>query len=137
MDELRAAYAGFHSDVQAVLRACPACHKWAILERDPLPSWRSGRVVILGDAAHPMTPYMAQGAATALEDAAVLTRCLMESAGDVADAFDAFEQLRKPRTSRIQAISSANTWGRTAEPDTTWLYSYNAWQTPLYARVAG
>src|SRR5437762_10414038 len=50
--------------------------KWALLERDPLPRWSEGRVVLLGDACHPMTPYMAQGAAAALEDAAVLARCL-------------------------------------------------------------
>ena len=80
--ELRAAYAGFHADVRAVLDACPDCHKWAILERDPLPRWSDGRVVLLGDACHPMTPYMAQGAATSIEDAAVLARCLAESSGD-------------------------------------------------------
>ena len=76
VNELRAAYAGFHPDVRAVLDACPDCHKWAILERDPLPRWSDGRVVLLGDACHPMTPYMAQGAATSIEDAAVLARCL-------------------------------------------------------------
>ncbi len=59
--ELRKAYEGFHSDVRAVLEACPDCHKWAILEREPLPRWSDGRVVLLGDACHPMTPYMAQG----------------------------------------------------------------------------
>ncbi len=76
VQELCAAFEGFHEDVRAVLEACPDCHKWAILERDPLPSWGNGRVVLLGDACHPMTPYMAQGAATAIEDAAVLARCL-------------------------------------------------------------
>ncbi|HVG50944.1 MAG TPA: FAD-dependent monooxygenase, partial [Xanthobacteraceae bacterium] len=74
--ELRAAYDGFHENVRAVLGACPDCHKWAILEREPLKRWSDGRVVLLGDAAHPMTPYMAQGAATSIEDAAVLARCL-------------------------------------------------------------
>ena len=72
VQELRAAYEGFHPDVRAVLSACPDCHKWAILEREPLPHWSDGRVVLLGDACHPMTPYMAQGAATAIEDAAIL-----------------------------------------------------------------
>ena len=67
---------GFHEDVRAVLGACPDCHKWAILEREPLPRWSDGRVALLGDACHPMTPYMAQGAATSIEDAAVLARCL-------------------------------------------------------------
>src|ERR1041384_7386605 len=59
VNELRAAYEGFHADVRAVLGACPDCHKWAILEREPLPRWSEGRVALLGDAAHPMTPYMA------------------------------------------------------------------------------
>lgn len=44
-----------------MLAACRDCHKWAILEREPLPRWSDGRVVLLGDACHPMTPYMAQG----------------------------------------------------------------------------
>ena len=82
MKELRAAYADFHPDVRAVLDACPDCHKWAILEREPLPTWSEGRVVLLGDACHPMTPYMAQGAATSIEDAAVLARCLDAIEGD-------------------------------------------------------
>ena len=130
--ELRAAYESFHPDVRAVLEGCPDCHKWAILERDPLPRWSDGLVVLLGDACHPMTPYMAQGAATSIEDAAVLARCLKEVAGeDVEGAFRRYEAHRKPRTSRIQAISSANTWLRTGEPDTAWLYGYDAWTVPL------
>lgn len=130
--ELRAAYEGFHPDVRAVLEACPDCHKWAILERAPLPRWSDGRVVLLGDACHPMTPYMAQGAAASIEDAAVLARCLDAANGeDVAGAFARYEAHRKPRTSRIQAISSANTWMRTAEADTSWLYGYDAWNAPL------
>jgi 2-polyprenyl-6-methoxyphenol hydroxylase-like FAD-dependent oxidoreductase len=128
--ELRAAYDGFHPAVLDVLQACPSCHKWAIPEREPLPTWSQGPVVLLGDAAHPMTPYMAQGAGTAIEDAAVLARCLA-SADRFEDAFVRFEHLRKPRTSRIQAISSANTWLRAEEPDTDWLYAYDAWNTPL------
>lgn len=54
---LREAYAGFHADVQGVLAACPEVHKWALVERDPLLRWGEGRVVLLGDACHPMTPY--------------------------------------------------------------------------------
>ncbi len=136
--ELRAAYRGYHADVRAVLDGCPDCHKWAILEREPLVRWSDGRVVLLGDACHPMTPYMAQGAATAIEDAAVLARCLEAVDGeDVAGAFRRYEAHRKPRTSRIQAISSANTWMRTAEGDTAWLYGYDAWSVPLAAPAAG
>ena len=130
--ELRAAYEGFHEDVRAVLEACPDCHKWAILERDPLPRWSDGCVTLLGDACHPMTPYMAQGAATAIEDAAVLARCLQAMDGDdIAGAFRRYEACRKPRTSRIQAISSANTWMKGGADDTSWLYGYDAWNVPL------
>ncbi len=132
--ELRAEFQGFHADVRAVLEACPDCHKWAILDRDPLPRWSDGRIALLGDACHPMTPYMAQGAATSIEDAAVLARCIDETGGgDIERAFQLYEANRKPRTSRIQAISSANTWmhqsGGDNDPD--WLYGYDAWNVPL------
>ena len=129
--ELRRAYEGFHEEVRTVLDACPDCHKWAILERDPLPRWSDGRVVLLGDACHPMTPYMAQGAATSIEDAAILARCVQMDGDDVSAAFKRYEAHRKPRTSRIQAISSANTWLKSGEPDTSWLYGYDAWTVPL------
>ncbi len=131
VNELREAFNGFHPEVRSVLQACPECHKWAILERDPLPRWSDGNVVLLGDACHPMTPYMAQGAATAMEDAAVLSRCI-EAGEDLQSAFRMYEAHRKPRTSRIQAISSANTWMRSpsgGDPD--WLYGYDAWEAPL------
>jgi 2-polyprenyl-6-methoxyphenol hydroxylase-like FAD-dependent oxidoreductase len=130
MHELRDAFDGFHADVRDVLEACPTCHKWAILERDPLTTWSQNEVVLIGDAAHPMTPYMAQGGATSIEDAAVLARCLTDLP-DFATAFGVFEQHRKPRTSRIQAISSANTWLRTPDANPDWLYGYDAWTVPL------
>ncbi len=74
--ELRASFRGFHPQVGQVLAACPDVHKWAIVDRDSLEHWADGNVTLLGDACHPMTPYMAQGAAMAIEDAAVLSRCL-------------------------------------------------------------
>ena len=132
MGELRKAYEGFHEEVRMVLDACPECHKWAILEREPLPRWSVGKVVLMGDACHPMTPYMAQGAATSIEDSAVLARCMQEFSGkSIETAFQRYEAHRKPRTSRIQAISSANTWLKSGEADTSWLYGYDAWNTPL------
>jgi salicylate hydroxylase/6-hydroxynicotinate 3-monooxygenase len=134
--ELRQAYEGFHPDVRAVLDACPDCHKWAILEREPLSTWSASRVVLLGDACHPMTPYMAQGAATAMEDAAILTRCVSDVEGDdFAGAFHRYEAHRKPRTTRIQAISSANTWMKGGNDDPSWLYGYDAWTVPLMAHA--
>jgi salicylate hydroxylase/6-hydroxynicotinate 3-monooxygenase len=131
--ELRKAFSGFHAEVRAVLEACPGVHKWALLERDPLPRWSEGRVVLLGDACHPMTPYMGQGAAAALEDAAVLARCFERVDADgLEQAFRLYEDTRKPRASAIQATSSANTWLRSGA-DPGWVYGYDAWSTPLGA----
>lgn len=130
--ELRAAYQDFHPDVRATLDACPDCHKWAILEREPLPRWSDGNVALLGDACHPMTPYMAQGAATSIEDAAILARCLADVDGeDIERAFALYEAHRKPRTSLIQAVSSANVWMKGGDTDTSWLYGYDAWNVSL------
>jgi 6-hydroxynicotinate 3-monooxygenase len=128
---LREAYAGFHPDVRAVLAACPEVHKWALVERDPLPRWGEGRAVLLGDACHPMTPYMAQGAAVAIEDAAILSRCLagVESDG-IERALHRYELSRKERTSRIQLTSRQNTWMR-ERTDPAWVYEYDAWHEPL------
>jgi 2-polyprenyl-6-methoxyphenol hydroxylase-like FAD-dependent oxidoreductase len=128
---LREAYAGFHPEVRAVIQACPEVHKWALMERDPLPRWCEGRVTLLGDACHPMTPYMAQGAASALEDTAMLSRCLEGRDGDgIAQAFKRYEANRLPRTAKIQQTSSKNTWMRTAT-DPTWVYGYDVWSAPL------
>jgi 6-hydroxynicotinate 3-monooxygenase len=123
---LRAAYEGFHPQVRAILAACPDVHKWALVERDPLPRWVDGNVALLGDACHPMTPYMAQGASTSIEDAAILSRCLDGVDRDgVHDALRRYEATRKPRTSRIQQTSAQNTWLR--EPhDADWVYGYDA-----------
>lgn len=129
MAEVQSALAGFHPDVQRLLAACPQVHKWALFERDPLPRWSEGPVVLLGDACHPMTPYMAQGAANALEDAAVLSRCLA-GAVDPALSFARYEATRLERTARIQLTSRQNTWGKTAG-DPGWVYGYNAWSTPI------
>ncbi len=131
LEALREAYVGFHPQVRAVIDACPEVYKWALVEREPLPRWTDGRVVLLGDACHPMTPYMAQGAATAMEDAAVLSRCLDQIDADgVMEAFRRYERTRRPRTSRIQLTSRQNTWMR-ARTDPDWVYSYDAWQEPL------
>jgi len=129
LGELQAAFADFHPDVRAVLAAAPEVHKWGIFERDPLPRWSRNRVALLGDACHPMTPYMASGAAMALEDAVVLARCLV-ALDDPAAAFRLYEATRKPRTSAVQTGSSANTWMRN-ETNPDWLYGYDAWTAPL------
>lgn len=131
LEVLREAYAGFHPEVRAILDACPEVHKWALMERDPLPRWCEARVTLLGDACHPMTPYMAQGAASALEDAAILSRCLEGIDADgIAGAFKRYQANRLPRTAEIQTTSSKNTWMRSAT-DPTWVYGYDVWSAPL------
>jgi 6-hydroxynicotinate 3-monooxygenase len=131
--ELRKAFAGFDREVEQVLAACPDVHKWAIVDRDALPRWREGKVTLLGDACHPMTPYMAQGAAMAIEDAAVLSRCLDGVGPDgVTDAFRRFEATRRERTMRVQETSRKNIWLR-EKTDADWVYAYDAWTTPLAA----
>jgi 6-hydroxynicotinate 3-monooxygenase len=134
MQEVLAAFAGFHDDVQRVLAACPQVHKWALFERDPLPRWTDGPIALLGDACHPMTPYMAQGAASALEDAAMLARCIGEF-DDAAEAFRRYEATRHERTARLQLTSRANTWGK-HKVDPSWVYGYDVWHTPISAPAA-
>jgi len=130
---LRAAFGGFDRQVEKVLAACPDVHKWAIVDRDSLSCWREGDITLLGDACHPMTPYMAQGAAMAIEDAAVLSRCLDGVGRDgVADAFRRFEATRKERTSRVQDTSRKNIWLK-QKTDADWVYGYDAWNVPLAA----
>ena len=128
---LRSAFVGFHQQVQQVLASCPACHTRPLVDHDPLPRWSDGNVTLLGDACHPMTPYMAQGAAMAFEDAAILSRCLdgIDRSG-VANAFRRFEATRKPRTSQVQLGSRTNTWLRN-ETNPDWVYGYDAWTAPL------
>jgi salicylate hydroxylase/6-hydroxynicotinate 3-monooxygenase len=131
LEQMRAAFAGFRPEARVILDACPEVRKWALVERDPLARWSEDRIVLIGDACHPMLPYMAQGAGSSMEDAVVLARCLdgVELAG-FADAFGKFERNRKERTSRIQLGARKNVWMRTA-PDTAWLYDYDAWTVPL------
>ena len=129
--QLRAAFKGFDPRVENVLAACPDVHKWAIVDRDALPRWTERNVTLLGDACHPMTPYMAQGAAMAIEDAAVLSRCLEGVEPDgVANAFRRFEATRRDRTARVQETSRTNTWLK-EKTDTDWVYAYDAWTVPL------
>ena len=131
VNELRAVFSDFHEDVRAVLDACPSVHRWAIFARDPLPRWSKGNVVLMGDACHPMEPYMAQGAANALEDSVVLSRCLSESGNDAfTAAFERFEAARKPRTTKVQAMSHRNEYMR-GKTDPDWIFSYDAWNVEL------
>ncbi len=104
-----AEFDGWHPQVRAVIAAVDEVSILALFDRPPLERWTVGRTTLLGDACHPMLPFMAQGAAQAIEDGAVLTACLVGSSpADIPIALHRYEQLRLPRASRVQATSAAN-----------------------------
>jgi len=103
---LAAAFEGWHETVRTLVARTlrGECYKWALLGRDPLPYWSTGRVTLLGDAAHPMVPYLAQGAVMAIEDGWVLAASLASSP-DTAAAFSTYERARLERTAAIQTAA--------------------------------
>lgn len=100
-EECAADFAGWHADVAALIGQLEQPFKWALMVREPLAQWGSGRATLLGDAAHPTLPFLAQGACMALEDAVVLARCLEADPADPAAALRRYEALRMDRTHRI------------------------------------
>jgi salicylate hydroxylase len=102
-----AAFEGWHPQVRAILAAVEETFVWALFDRAPLARWSACRVTLLGDAAHAMLPFMAQGAAQAIEDGATLAGCLARGA-DIAESLRRYERLRIPRTARLQAMSATN-----------------------------
>jgi 6-hydroxynicotinate 3-monooxygenase len=130
-DALLAAFAGCHPQLRAILAAAPELRKWALLERDPMPSWGNNGIALLGDACHPMAPYMAQGAASAIEDAVVLARCLAQASPDkIHTALVVYAANRKERTARMQLTNRENTWLR-FKTDADWVYGFDAWHAEL------
>jgi salicylate hydroxylase len=107
IEDLRAEFADWDPQLTSLLGAADRTGRWALLDRDPLPRWTDGPIAVTGDAAHPMFPFLGQGAAQAIEDAAVLARCLAGDAGDPPAALRRYEALRKPRTTRVQLGSHA------------------------------
>ena len=105
--EMLAAFEGWHESLRILLGATERIYKWAILDREPLPGWSKGRITLLGDAAHPMLPFLAQGGAMAMEDGYVLAQALRSGAADVPAALLRYEGLRKDRTTRVQLGSRA------------------------------
>lgn len=126
VDELRELYADFHPEARNLLGACSDVLKSALYEREPLPRWSEGAVTLMGDAAHPMLPFMAQGAGQAVEDAVVLAQCMGACRDDLPAAFLRYEALRKDRTARIQLGSRGNEWLKNGG-DADWLYGHDVW----------
>ncbi|MGY1661199.1 FAD-dependent monooxygenase [Geodermatophilus sp. SYSU D00705] len=107
VEEFLAEFAGWDPRLQELIRQAGTPGRWALLDRAPLERWSRGPVTLLGDAAHPMFPFFAQGAAQSIEDAAVLARCLVDDPQDPARALRRYESLRIGRTTRLQEISHA------------------------------
>ena len=108
-ETLKADFDGWHEDIQTVIDSADRqmCYRWSLYYRPPIANWSTRRATMLGDAVHATLPYLAQGAAMAIEDGAVLTRAL-GLADDVSDALQLYERNRIERTSRIVSGSGAN-----------------------------
>jgi salicylate hydroxylase len=153
-EELDADYQGWHPMVRAVVERVDReqCFRWALNNREPSLRWSSERITMLGDAVHATLPYMAQGAAMAIEDAAVLARSLDEPAHDgqplaLPQRLRRYEAHRAPRTARVvrestemgelyhitdaQAMREAFAARDIARSRNEWLYPYDPWQAPI------
>jgi salicylate hydroxylase len=147
-ENLKADFAGWHPIIQTVIDAADRdqCYRWSLHNRPPIMNWSTDRATLLGDAAHPTLPYLAQGAVMAIEDGAVLMRAL-DQAPSVKEALQLYQRNRVDRTARIVRQSSDNRRlfhlhsaaemraafaSRNEGADrNTWLYSYN----PLTVRL--
>jgi len=141
-EQFKARYAGWHPALQTIIDAADKdqCYLWSLYNRPPSRDWSTARVTLLGDAAHPTLPYLAQGAAMSIEDGAVLTRALAMT-DSIAEALQIYQRNRIERTARIVLQSSANRElfhlrseaeirARFSKKDegedrNRWLYSYN------------
>jgi len=104
-DELIDAFAGWSPKLIELFKCGGEVFKWGLFDRDPMPQWTVGRISLMGDAAHPMLPFLAQGAAMALEDAYILARSLEAASADLPTGLLNYEEERRPRTSRVQLRS--------------------------------
>lgn len=128
IEELRAAYADFHPEARAILDCCTTVTRSALHVREPMETWSRGHITIMGDAAHPMVPFMAQGATMAIEDGVVLALALKDaSPADVPAALARYEGARLERTAKVQRGSLANEWLKKPE-NADWVYAYKAWE---------
>ena len=103
--EAQRAYGGWFDQVQRLIAGTERVFKWALFDRAPLDAWTRGRVTLLGDAAHPMLPYMAQGGSQSIEDGWVLARCLAESPDSLPRALDRYVTYRSARAGALQRTS--------------------------------
>jgi 2-polyprenyl-6-methoxyphenol hydroxylase-like FAD-dependent oxidoreductase len=130
-DELIAAYAGWNEALLSIFRHVEHVFKWGIHDRDPVPEWTRGRVTLLGDAAHPTMPTLAQGGNMAIEDGYVLARNLDRYDDDVEAGLKAYVAERQPRTARVTLQSRQQFANNRKVPpppflDRTWIFTFDA-----------
>jgi len=146
--ELKAAYTGWHPKIQTIIDAAERdqCYRWSLFDRKPIDNWSTERVTLLGDAAHPTLPFIAQGACMAIEDGAVLARAL-EEADSVPAALELYQLARVERTARVVTesaehgtlyhIKDASQMKKAfadrniAKERAQWLYNYDPLKVPL------
>src|SRR5262249_36764457 len=102
-DTLRAEFAGWDAKIEALLKEVKATFRWALYDRDPLPTWTRDRLTLLGDAAHPMLPHLGQGANQSIEDGMALATILKQyGPGRATAALHVYESLRRERVGQVQ-----------------------------------
>ena len=108
-DALRAEFAGWDPRIGVLLDKVNSTFKWALYDRDPLPTWTKGRLTLLGDAAHPMLPHLGQGANQSIEDGMALATILARTDRATAPAaLVAYEDLRRERVASVQRGAREN-----------------------------
>ena len=151
--ELADDFRGWHPDVHAMIQNIDTPFKWALMVRGPMEHWTKGRITLLGDACHPILPFLGQGGVMAIEDGYVIAACLKKYFADSATAFARYEHIRRERTAAVVrkshefrkqafnpaladndavAVSVAQKWQQAlARERLDWLYEYDAWSVPL------
>ncbi len=138
IDELSVGYAGWNEALLEMLSHTTQCYKWGIRDRDPLERWTDGAIALLGDAAHPMMPTLAQGAAITLEDAFVLARALARFCDDPVAGLKAYEAERLPRARAVQLQARQQFLNNQKSPappplSRDWIFEYDAAREPVDA----
>lgn len=129
-DAFLASFEAAVPELRRIVAGAIHCAVWPICDRPRDDRWHLGRAVLLGDACHAVRPYMAAGGASAMEDAAVLARCIAEFDGPE-EAFTHYAATRIPRVAEVQRISLANSWMRGPTENLDWFFGHDACETPL------
>jgi salicylate hydroxylase len=144
IDEMLHEYADWYPDVRTIIRSTPehGLFKWALFDREPLPEWNSGTVTLIGDAAHPMLPFLGQGAAMGIEDGMVIARAFA-AASSIPEALRRYQEARLERANWVMLESRKTAMnyhsgndenfrpGRHVSAESLGLMSYNPAQIPI------